>query len=64
MAGLAAIEGGLTLDLPTVLSTVHDNLASSREEESFTKDMVVEKGVKFGEGRKSDLRGPVRRVSN
>ena len=64
LAGSAAIEGGLTLDPPTVLSTVRDHLASSREEESFTKEMLVEKGVKFGEGRKSDLRGPARRLSN
>ena len=64
LAGSAAIEGGLTLDPPTVLSTVRDHLASSREDESFTKEMLVEKGVKFGEGRKSDLRGPARRLSN
>ena len=35
----------MTLDPPTVLSTVHDYLASSKEEESFTKDVLVKKGV-------------------
>ena len=55
MAGSLAIEACLTLDPPTVVSTVLDHLAFSREQESFTKEMLVEKGVKFGEGRKSDL---------
>ena len=64
LAGSANIEGGLTLDAPTVLSTVRDHLVSSIEEESFTKDVVIGKGVKYGEGRKSDLRGPARRYSN
>ena len=54
----------LTLDSPTILSTVRDYLASAREEDSFTKNIVMEKGVKSGEGRKSELRGPARRFSN
>ena len=64
MAGSAVIEVGMTLDPPTVLSTVRDYLASSKEEEFFTKDVLMEKGVKPGEGRKSELKGPVRRLSN
>ena len=54
MAGSAAIDGGLTLDPPTVLPTVCDyNLANLREEQSFIKDMSVEQGVKPGEGQKT-----------
>ena len=57
-----AIEGGTTQDPPTVLSMVLDYLASSREEESFTKYMFVEKGVKPDEGQKSELNGQVNQV--
>ena len=56
LAGSANIEGGLTLDAPTVLSTVRDHLDSSIEEEYFTKDVLIGKLVKYGERRKSDLR--------
>ena len=31
---------------------------------SFTKDLLVEKGAKPGEGRKSELKGPAGRFSN
>ena len=54
----------VTLDPPTVLSTVCDHLASTKEEEFFTKTVLVEKRVMPGEGRKSDLSGPLRRYSN
>ena len=64
LVGSAVIELGMTPDPPTVLSTVHDYLASSREEESFTKDLLAEKGVKYGEGRKSELKDPARNFSN
>ena len=64
LAGDSVIEGDFTLDPPTILSTVRDYLASAREEDSFTKNIVMEKGVKPGEGRKSELRGPARRFSN
>ena len=57
LAGSANIEGGLTLDSPTVLSTVRNHLANLKEEESFTKYIFIGKGVKYGEGRRSDLRG-------
>ena len=58
------MEGSFTLDAPTVMSTIRDHLASSIVEESYTKDLVVQKGVKYGEGRKSEMRGPARRYSN
>ena len=64
LAGDSVIEGDFTLDPPTILSTVRDYLASAIEEDSFTKNIVMEKGVKYGEGRKSELRGPDRRFSN
>ena len=43
---------------------MRDYLVSSREEQSFTKDLLVEKGVEPGEGRKCVLKGTVRRFSN
>ena len=54
LAGLADVLEGLTLDAPTVLAVVRDSLAMAREEESHTKDILVYKEVKPGEGRKSN----------
>ena len=64
LAGSAKIEGVLTLDAPTVIGLVRDHLASTRVEDSFTKEMLIEKGVKPGEARKCELRDPVRRCIN
>ena len=64
LAGSATIDEGLTLDPPTVIALVRDYLASSRDEESFTKEIVIEKGVQPGEGRRSSLRDPIRRYNN
>ena len=64
LAGSANIEGVLTLDSPTVIGLVRDHLASNRVEESFTKEMLTEKGVQQGEGRRCGLRDPVRRCNN
>ena len=64
LAGSAKIEGVLTLDSPTVIELVRDHLASTRVEDSFTKEMLIEKGVKPGEARKCELRDPVRRYNN
>ena len=63
LAGSAKIEGVLTLDSPTVIGVVRD-LASNQVEYSFTKEMLIEKGVKPGEARKCELRDPVRRCIN
>ena len=64
LAGTAVIGGELKLDGPTVLRIVRDHLASRREEGSFTKDLLIEKGVQYGEGRKSSMRDPTRRYTN
>lgn len=64
LAGSANIEGMLTLDAPTVIGLVRDFLASKREEESFTKDLLIEKGMQQNEGRRCGLRDPVRRCNN
>ena len=64
LAGSAEIEGVLTLDSPTVIRLVRDHLASTRVEDSFTTEMLIEKGVKPGEARKCELRDPVRRCIN
>ena len=63
-AGSARGEGIFTLDAPTDISTIRDHLASSNKEVSYTKDLVVQKRVKYGEGRKSEMRDPARRYSN
>ena len=64
LTGSAAIEGKRTLDLLTILSTVCDYIASSNEDESFTKDVLVENGETSGEGRKCELKSPARLFSN
>ena len=64
LAGTAVIDGELKLDGPTVLRIVRDHLANKRVEESYTKDRLIENGVKYGEGRKSNVRDPTRRYTN
>ena len=64
LAGSAKIQGVLTLDSPNVVGLVRDHLASNRVEDSFTKEMLIEMGVKPGEARKCELRDPVRRCIN
>ena len=64
LAGTAVIDGELKLDGPTVLRIVRDHLANRRVEESYTKDRLIESGVKYGEGRKSNVRDPTRRYTN
>ena len=44
-----------------VEATTVDFLPSSNVDVSYIKDLVVQKGVKYGEGRKSEMRG---RASN
>ena len=53
LAGTAVVGGELKLDGPTVLRIVWDRIAST-----------MEKGVKFGEGRKSSMRDPTKRFTN
>ena len=64
IAGEADVSGTLTLDPPTVLSLVKDLLEKQRIETSNTTDILKGKGIKRGAGRMSDLRGPLRRMTN
>ena len=64
LAGSANIEGTLTLDPPTVTALVREHLFSKREEESFTRSILLEKGIQPGEGRRCELRGSTRRCYN
>ena len=65
LAGEAAIQGSLTLDPPVVLAMVKEKLHSRLVEgKSHTLEIVLDKGVKCGEGRKCELRGPARRINN
>ena len=64
LAGMADIAGELTLDPPTVLSLVKDLLEKKRIYTSNTTDILKGKGIQRGAGRKSDLRGSTRRISN
>ena len=64
LAGMADIAGELTLDPPTVLSLVKDLLSKKRVYTSNTTDVLKGKGIQRGAGRKSDLRGSTKRISN
>ena len=64
LAGEARNESTLTLDPPTVLALVSEHLELTRVDTSYTTSLLKEKGIPRGAGRKSDLRGPARRISN
>ena len=65
LAGEARVGGRLTLDPPTVLAAVQENMRENREESSsHTLMRLKEKGIQRGEGRHSQLCGPIRRISN
>ena len=65
LAGEAKVGGKLTLDPPTVLTAVAENLNRNREESSsHTLGILKEKGIQRGEGKHNDLCGPIRRISN
>ena len=65
LAGEAKVGGKLTLDSPTVLTAVAENLNRNREESSsHTLGILKEKGIQRGEGKHNDLCGPFRRISN
>ena len=64
LAGQAQIGGEFTLDPPTVLANVTENLSGREMSDSYTLKMLKEKLVKKGQGRSSSLRGPQRRRSN
>ena len=65
LAGEAKIGGKLTLDPPTVLTAVAESLKEKRvESKSHTLERLKEKGIQSGEGKRSNLCGPTRRISN
>ena len=66
LAGEGRNESTLTLDPPTVLALVSEHLELTRVETSYTTTLLNEKGVPrgAGAGRKCDLQGPTRRISN
>ena len=64
LAGEAENESTLTLDPPTVLALISEHFELARLDTSYTTSILKEKGIPRGAGRKCDLRGPARRISN
>ena len=64
LAGEALVQGSMTLDPPTVLNLVKEMIASKNKDQSHTLQMLIEKDVQAGEGRKVELRGQARRITN
>ena len=65
LAGEAVVGEPITLDPPTVMAAPTECFDNNRVvAPSHTLDNVREKGCKRGDGRKCDLRGSARRVSN
>ena len=64
LAGQATNQSSLTLDPATVLALVGDHIETTRVETDHTTQCLKDKGVKRGAGRKSNLRGLARRISN
>ena len=64
LAREARNESTLTLDPPTVLALVSEHLELTRVDTSHTTSLLKEKGFPRGAGRKCDLRGPARCISN
>ena len=59
------VQGSMTLDPPAVLIMVKEKLQGKRKDDkSHTLQMIVEKDVQCGEGRKAELRDPGRRITN
>ena len=54
----------MTLDPPTVLNLVKEMIGSKNQDQSHTLQMLIEKDVQSGEGRKVELRGQARRITN
>ena len=65
LAGEAVVGEPISLDPPTVMATLTEWFNNNRVvAPSNTLDIVREKGCKRGDGRRCDLRGSARRVSN
>ena len=65
LAGEAVVGEPISLDPPTVMATLTEWFNNNRVvAPSHTLDIVREKGCKRGDGRRCDLRGSARRISN
>ena len=64
LAGEAENKSTLNSDPPTVLAVVSEHFELARLDTSNTTSILKEKGIPRGVGRKCDLRGPARCISN
>ena len=65
LAGAAAIDNNLTIDPPTVIECVTEQLMASRpESSSYTLSLLKDKGVQPGEAVNCNNRGITRRRQN
>ena len=65
LADAAVVDNNLTLDAPTVIQIVTEQLIKNRpNSSSHTLDRLKEKGICPGDGAKSDNRGSLRRINN
>ena len=64
LAGAATEGETITFDPPAVLLAVKEKLASDEDVTSFTTSLLIEKGIQRGDGLRSALRGPSRRIQN
>ena len=61
----AVLDNNLSLDAPTVIQIVTEQLIKNRpKSSSHTLDRLKEKGICPGDGAKSDNRGFLRRINN
>ena len=65
LAGTAAIDNNFTIDPPTVIECVTEQLMASRpESSSYTLSLLKDKGVQSGEAANCNNRGITRRRQN
>ena len=65
LAGEAVIDNNITIDPPTVVQCVSDQLIASRpQSSSYTLSRLKEKGVQLGDGATCNRRGVARRRQN
>ena len=65
LAGTAAIDNNLTIDPPSVIECVTDQLMASRpQSSSYTLSLLKDKGVQPGEAANCNNRGITRRRQN
>ena len=65
LAGAAIIDNNLTIDPPTVIQCVSDQLIANRpQSSSYTLSLLKDKRVKPGDGATSNSRGVARRRHN